>query len=90
MAEYQLTSTDMIHRTADGAYIPPDPLNSDYAEYLKWVEAGGVTDEYVPPPVPEPKPTPEQQMLLDHENRIRAQEGAPPLELGAFMTKMGR
>ena len=49
MAEYKLTSNDSITRTADGASIPADPANSDYAAYLKWVEDGGVPDPYVPP-----------------------------------------
>jgi hypothetical protein len=26
-------------------------------------------------------------VLFDHENRIRSQEGAPPLTLGDFITK---
>lgn len=29
-----------IKRIADSAFIPFDPQNSDYAAYLKWVEAG--------------------------------------------------
>ena len=29
-----------VHRIADNAFIPFDPDNSDYAEYLKWLEAG--------------------------------------------------
>jgi hypothetical protein len=29
-----------IKRLADNAFIPCAPANSDYAEYLKWVEAG--------------------------------------------------
>jgi hypothetical protein len=44
MAEYQLSATDTIIRTADGANIPPDPANRDYEEYLLWVAAGGVPD----------------------------------------------
>lgn len=24
----------------DGAWIPPDPANRDYAEYQEWLEAG--------------------------------------------------
>ena len=75
MADYQLTASDTIIRTEDGACIPPDPANTDYAEYLQWVEDGGVADPYVAPPVPEPVPTPEQAILYDHENRLRSQEG---------------
>ena len=29
-----------IIRTTDGAFIPFDPANVDYIEYLKWVEEG--------------------------------------------------
>lgn len=29
-----------IKRIADKAFIPFDPQNTDFAEYLKWVEAG--------------------------------------------------
>ena len=29
-----------IKRIADSAFIPFDPANTDYAEYLKWLEAG--------------------------------------------------
>mgnify|MGYP005993783961 FL=1 len=37
---YKLTDTDIIIRIADKASIPADPANTDYAEYLEWVEAG--------------------------------------------------
>jgi hypothetical protein len=37
---YKLTNTDSIIRIADGASIPANPANTDYAEYLLWVEAG--------------------------------------------------
>lgn len=29
-----------IKRIADSAFIPFDPANTDYQEYLKWLEAG--------------------------------------------------
>ena len=29
-----------IVRTADNAFIPFDPANTDYQEYLKWVAEG--------------------------------------------------
>jgi len=89
MADYQLTATDSIIRTEDGACIPPDPANRDYAEYLQWVEDGGVADPYVEPEPPPPAPpTPEQQILFDHENRLRTQEGTPPLTLEDFAKKL--
>lgn len=37
---YQLTTGDMILRTTDGAFIPPDPANTDYAAYLAWLDEG--------------------------------------------------
>jgi len=51
---YQLTTTDTILRTTDGAFIPPDPANRDYAAFLEWVEAGNMPDPapIVAPPAP--------------------------------------
>jgi hypothetical protein len=51
---YQLTSGDTILRTTDGAFIPPDPANRDYAAFLEWVEAGNMPDPapIVVPPAP--------------------------------------
>ena len=37
---YKLTTNDSIIRIADKASIPNDPANTDYANYLEWVEAG--------------------------------------------------
>jgi hypothetical protein len=98
MSDYQLTAAQepcVVIRNLDGACIPPDMANRDYngdafsPGYIQWKEGGGVPDPYVAPEPPPPAPpTPEQQILFDHENRIRAQEGQPPLTLGDFVAKM--
>jgi hypothetical protein len=91
MAEYQLTAAIepcAVIRTEDKAFIPPDPANRNYAEYLQWVDDGGVPDSYVPPePVPD-VPTAGEQLAFDHENRLRALEGQPPLSEEDFANKM--
>jgi len=87
MADYQLTDTDSVIRTADGALIPNDPANRDWVEYQAWLDDGGVPDPYVPPPQVPPTPTSEQSVLYEHENRIRALEGQPPLSLGDFIAQ---
>ncbi len=94
MSDYQLTAATepcAVIRAEDGAYIPADPANRDYAEYLVWVSEGGVPDPYTPPP--EPKPIPPEDdiqdvVLYDHENRLRALEGQPPLTKRQFQKKI--
>ena len=46
---YKLTDNTSILRIEDNASIPDDPANSDYAEYLEWVEEGNTPDAYVAP-----------------------------------------
>ena len=96
MADYQLTASVepcAVIRTEDGACIPPDMANRDYngddfsPGYVQWKEAGGVADPYVEPEVAPPEPTEGQQILYEHENRIRTLEGQPPLSIADFIAK---
>jgi hypothetical protein len=59
MTTYALTTYGCVVRD-DGAHIPCDPANSDYAAYLDWVAAGGV-----PTPVPVPGLADIKQTLSD-------------------------
>ena len=58
---YQLTANTSILRTTDGAFIPPDLANTDYAAYLEWVEAGN-TPEPAPEPVAPVELTPAEKL----------------------------
>ena len=49
MAEYRLTETGMVVRTADGAFIPPDEGNADWQAYQAWLADGGVPDPVTQP-----------------------------------------
>jgi hypothetical protein len=51
---YQLTTSTSIKRLSDGAFIPNDPGNRDYREYLDWVEAGNTPEPAPAPPPPPP------------------------------------
>ena len=42
---YQLSKIGHIRRKSDNAQIPRDERNTDYIQFLKWVEEGGVPDE---------------------------------------------
>ena len=36
---------NIVKRTADNAFIPFDPDNTDYQEYLAWLEEGNTPEE---------------------------------------------
>ena len=45
---YKLTTSTNIIRIADGAYIPEERANTDYAAYLTWISAGNTPDSADP------------------------------------------
>ena len=48
---YTLTAhPNTIVRDEDGAFIPTDPDNVDYVEYLRWLDEGNEPTPYTPPP----------------------------------------
>jgi hypothetical protein len=57
---YKLTNSTSITRLADGASIPADTANTDYANYLEWVEEGNT------PAAADVSPDPTYQ-----ENRVK-------------------
>lgn len=61
---YQLTTSDFILRTADNAFIPSDPANTDYRDYLTWLAEGNT-----PEPAPEP-PTAAPEVVLTAKDRL--------------------
>ena len=81
---------------ADGPqYVlsPTDPYgNAPYYrdELARMEQAGEITVTNFVQPEPEPvspQPAPETTLLYDHENRLRAMEGQPPLSLAEFAAK---
>lgn len=44
-----VASTTTVQRDTDGAFIPFDPENRDYEDYLVWCAAGNAPTQYTPP-----------------------------------------
>lgn len=67
----------------DGAKIPADPDNRDYREYLAWVEAGGVTADADPAPVPSGAPS-----LVDRLAALEAKDAQREAKLAALKAEV--
>jgi len=44
MPDTYMGPAKVVRRLADNAFIPFDPQNRDYAEYLKWLEEGNAPE----------------------------------------------
>jgi hypothetical protein len=60
------TTNNQVHdyiivRDADNAFIPFDPDNMDYQEYLAWLEEGNQPTPAQQPVMPEQQPSPEPE-----------------------------
>lgn len=61
---YKLNSHGSITRTADGAFIPADPENTDYAAYLAWLAEGNT---------PKPADAPDHEAIIEAKKQaVRA------------------
>ena len=47
---YKLTTSTIIIRTTDSAYISADPGNTEYQQYLAWLAAGNTPEPADPAP----------------------------------------
>ena len=63
---YQLTSTNVILRLEDNAYIPSEESNGDYIVYLQWLEEGNT-----PLPNPDVQPYTWIQALEKRDKLLR-------------------
>jgi hypothetical protein len=42
--DFKTGQTSSVQRLSDGAYIPFDPANTDYQEFLRWCEQGNTPE----------------------------------------------
>jgi hypothetical protein len=65
---YKLTNNTSVHRLSDGASIPADTNNTDYANYLQWLASGNAPEPADTPPAK----TPDELRLIKYANRYES------------------
>lgn len=93
---YKLTASTSITRIADGATIPADPGNTDYAAYLAWVAEGNMPEPADQLPGPDPQalidaleqanllPRVTREFMLIQFAAVAAQQGVDPMTNVAY------
>jgi hypothetical protein len=66
---------EAIERLSDGATIPLDPANTDYAHFLQWVQAGNTPEPADPDPVPQPPTLAERRAEIDKQRDEKINDG---------------
>ena len=74
-----------IQRDEDGAFIPFDPANVDYQDYLAWLDEGNAPKE--PPAIPTP---PMEEPPPPDINEVNAQVQDIDARLTDLETSLGR
>lgn len=69
---YKITATGIIHRLSDDAFIPDDPENVDYQEFLEWQAKGNTAPA---------EPKPETQLVHQTPAEKLAAAGLTTAEL---------
>ena len=65
---------NIIVRDEDQAFIPTDPDNVDYQDYLAWLDEGNEPTPYTPPATTLPEVVPVEDRVADLETRVDALE----------------
>jgi hypothetical protein len=60
---YTLTTGSAVIRDSDNAFIPNDPMNSDWIAYQVWLKAGNTPKQATTPPVPGPQSVSKRQFF---------------------------